>query len=268
MISLGIAGIPIGCKNCNTEQGIEYTAKLGLNAFELEFVHGVRLTEDKAKRIKAISQDMNIILSSHAPYYINLLSRDKNVLERSKQHIIQALRITDIAGGYVTAIHTGYLLPLLGKDENYRIVKDIYRELDEYRKNIGIRCRLGPESRGKLVGFGSMDFLIRLYQDVDVLPIFDIAHLQATREYDFRSKDEYYRFFKDVEIIDRLHIHFSEIEYNDKGEIKHLNLTTKYIPDYRIFLDVAIELGVNINVILETPDLENSAMRMREYLLK
>lgn len=268
MISIGVAGIPIGCIGCNTEQGIEYVARLGLDAFEIEFVHGVRLSEERAKNIKKLSEDKKIIISSHAPYYINLLSRNKDVLEKSKHHILQSLQVTDAAGGYVTAIHTGYVLSLLGAEENYKIVRDIYKELDDERKSLGIRCQLGPESRGKLAGFGSMSELLRLYQDLEILPVFDIAHLHATREYDFKTRDEYYRFFKDVEIINRLHIHFSEIEYNGKGEIKHLNLTTQYLPDYRIFIDVAKELGVKMNVIVETPDLETSALRMREYLLK
>ncbi|MCS7122850.1 MAG: TIM barrel protein [Candidatus Micrarchaeota archaeon] len=267
MIKFGTAGIPVGCKRCSSIDAIEYIKRVGLDSLELEFVRGVKMNETTAESIREMSNRLDVIISSHAPYYINLLSRDKNILERSKQHITKSLRITDIAGGYLTCIHTGYYVPLLGQEENYRIVRDLYRELNEWREQNRIKTKIAPESRGKKRGFGSVDELIRLYHDVDIMPVFDIAHIHATGEFDFRSEDEYHRFFR---LVDGLiyHVHFSEINYTDAGEKNHLNVGDRGEPDYRSFLKVAKEIGIKMNVISETPDLERSAIVMKTYYLK
>ncbi|MEM1971274.1 MAG: TIM barrel protein [Candidatus Anstonellales archaeon] len=267
-MKFGVAGIPVGCKRCNSEQGIRYVKSLGLDSMELEFVHGVKMSEEMASSIGRIAEDLGVTISSHAPYYINLLSRDKEVVTNSEEHIIRALKITDRAGGYVTAIHTGYMIDILGEEENYRIVKERYSKIEEFREQNSIRCKLGPESRGKRKGFGSLSQLIKLYEDLDVLPVFDIAHMHATGEFDFTKPSEFYRFFKSVDRIEKLHIHFSEIDYNHNGERRHLDLGERYQPDYRMFIDISRELGLGINVILETPDLERSALLMKEYYLK
>lgn len=267
MLRFGTAGIPIGCRGCSSIDAVEYIKKIGLDSLELEFVRGVKMSESAAKSIKEISERLDIKISSHAPYYINLISRDQNILERSKEHIRRALKITDVAGGYVTCIHTGYYVPLLGQEENYRVVRDIYRELNEWREQNGIKTEIGPESRGKKKGFGSVQELIRLYHDVNITPVFDIAHIHATGEFNFRVEEEYYRFFRMVEGI-IYHVHFSEIDYNEGGERNHLNVGEKGEPDYRAFLRVAKELGIEMNIISETPDLERSAMMMKTYYLK
>lgn len=267
-MEFGVAGIPNNCKSCSSLEALKYIKNIGLDSMELEFVRGVKMREETAIQIKRASEDCGVLISSHAPYYINLLSRDKNIVERSKKHILDSLRITDLAGGYVTAIHSGYMQHLLGAEENYKIIKEIYEELDQERKDMGIKCKMGPESRGKIKGFGDMNQLLRLMEEVDVLAIFDIAHLHATREFNFINKEEFYRFFKNVEHLEKLHIHFSEIDYGDSGEKSHLNLETKNEPNYKYFLEVAKELGVEMNIILETPDLENSALKMKNYYLK
>ncbi|MFN6992044.1 MAG: hypothetical protein ACK4MM_04925 [Fervidobacterium sp.] len=106
------------------------------------------------------------------------------------------------------------------------------------------------------------------FEKSNFIPVFDIAHLHATKEFNFTIKEEFYRFFKIIEKIDKIHIHFSEIDYGDSGEKSHLSLETKYEPNYKLFLEVAKEIGRELNIILETPDLEVSAIKMKKYCLK
>ena len=51
----------------------EYTAKMGLNAFEYQCGRGVRLGLDKAAKMAALAAPKDILFSVHAPYYICLL---------------------------------------------------------------------------------------------------------------------------------------------------------------------------------------------------
>jgi len=48
-----------------------YTAEMGLDAFEYQCGHGVRLGVDKARRMAADAAERGILFSVHAPYYIS-----------------------------------------------------------------------------------------------------------------------------------------------------------------------------------------------------
>ena len=51
-----------------------YTAEMGLDAFEYQCGHGVRLGVDKAGKMAADAAERGILFSVHAPYYISMSS--------------------------------------------------------------------------------------------------------------------------------------------------------------------------------------------------
>ena len=55
----------------------EYTAKMGLNAFEYQCGRGVRLGLDKAAKMAALAGPKDILFSVHAPYYISMSSLEE-----------------------------------------------------------------------------------------------------------------------------------------------------------------------------------------------
>ena len=71
-------------------EGLERCKKLGLGAAEVEFTYGVRMTNATAKQIGAAAKRLGIKLSVHAPYYINLASKEKSKLNASKKRILQS----------------------------------------------------------------------------------------------------------------------------------------------------------------------------------
>jgi deoxyribonuclease-4 len=83
-ILFGTAGVPLSAKKKTTEGGIERIHKLKLDAMEIEFVKGVKMSKEKAKNVKEIAEKLNIKLTVHAPYWINLNSSDKKILKNSK----------------------------------------------------------------------------------------------------------------------------------------------------------------------------------------
>ena len=62
------AGIPLRAKDYKT--GFETLKELDLNGLELEFVHGVRISDTSKEFLKNNKNDF--ILTAHAPFYINL----------------------------------------------------------------------------------------------------------------------------------------------------------------------------------------------------
>lgn len=74
MIWIGTGGAPISSKSGSTLSGIERIHELGLNAMQVEFVHGVNMGLDLAKEVGKLAKKLKVQLSIHAPYYINLAS--------------------------------------------------------------------------------------------------------------------------------------------------------------------------------------------------
>jgi len=71
----------------------EYTAKMGLNAFEYQCGRGVRLGLDKAARMAALAAERDILFSVHAPYYISMSSLEEDKRLNSIQYLLQSAAV-------------------------------------------------------------------------------------------------------------------------------------------------------------------------------
>ncbi len=268
-IRFGPAGIPIQCKGSSTLDGVKCCRELGLDAMEMEFVHGVRMGEGAAKEIAAVSKKLDISLSSHAPYYINLCTDDGRKLNNSKRHIFDAAKITSFAGGNITVFHPGFYQKLSPK-EAYARAKKVLVEIEESLVQNNIKIRLGAETVGKKTAFGSLDENIQLSSELEMVePVIDFAHLHARGDFKINGESDYLAIFEKLEsslgdYVKRFHCHFSEINYTEKGERNHLVLGSNNEPPYEPFIKVLAENGYCGTVICETPQIDVDAMKMME----
>lgn len=271
MIRFGPAGIPIQCKGSSTIEGVRCCAELGLTAMEMEFVQGVRLGEAAAAEVRKVAMETCISLSSHAPYFVNLCSKEEAKLKNSHRHIIASARITALAGGNITVFHPGFYLKQ-SPEEAFASAKKNLKEIESKLKQDGVKIRLGAETVGKKSAFGGLLENIKLSQQLDMVePVLDFAHLHARGDMRITGADDYKRIFDLLEkelgsYIKRFHCHFSEINYSDKGELNHLVLGTSDEPPFKPFMKVLAENGYAGTVICETPNLDIDAMTMKaEY---
>ncbi len=271
MIRFGPAGIPLQCEG-STLDGVICTHELGLTAMEMEFVHGVRMKEEQAKEISKAAKKLDISLSSHAPYYINLCSKEDQKVENSIRHIYMSAKITSIAGGIVTVFHPGFYQKL-GKDEAFSRAKKVLLQIQEKLQSENIRIVLGAETVGKKSAFGGLDENIRLSQEIEMVePVIDFAHLHARGDRRITSEDDYRFIFDRLEkelggYVKHFHSHFSEINYTDKGERNHLVLGESDEPPYKPFAKVLSENGYAGTVICESPKIDFDALKLqKEYL--
>lgn len=268
-VRFGPAGIPIQCDGDSTLDGIRCCKELGLGAMEMEFVRGVRMKEDYAKTLKKKAMDLDISLSSHAPYYINLCTKEAPKLENTKRHIITSARITYLAGGNITVFHPGYYQNRT-PEEAFSAAKDVLLGIQDQLTGEGIKVRLGAETVGKKSAFGGLEENIRLSQELEmVVPCIDFAHLHARGDYRIEGENDYRAIFKKLEdglgdYVKRFHCHFSEINYTDKGERNHLPLGSSDEPPFRPFMKVLAENGYSGTVICETPELDLDALKMKD----
>lgn len=97
-ILFGTAGVPHSAIDRSREGGIRRIRELNLGALELEFVQGVRMGEEKARKVGSIAKVDNTALRCHAPYYINLNSRYPEKITSSRDRIIHTAYISQILG--------------------------------------------------------------------------------------------------------------------------------------------------------------------------
>jgi deoxyribonuclease-4 len=122
---------------------------------------------------------------------------------------------------------------------------------------------------GKQTQFGTIEELIRLCNELDGMsPCMDFAHWHARTGVQ-NSYDEFIsiiRQFEDglgKEAVKNMHIHFSGINYGQKGERNHLNLLESDLR-YEELLRALIDCGVEGTVICESPNLEEDALLLRD----
>ncbi len=268
-IRFGPAGIPIQCQGKSSLDGVKCCAGLGLSAMEMEFVQGVRMKEDSAGEICRAAGPLDVSLSSHAPYYVNLCTDEPAKLANTKRHITASARITALAGGGITVFHPGFYQKLSPKEAYERARKNL-KEIEEELKAQGVKIRLGAETVGKKGAFGGLMENIRLSQELEMVePALDFAHLHARGDFRISGEKDYRAIFDLLEkelgdYVKRFHCHFSEINYSDKGELNHYVLGTNNEPPYKPFMKLLAENGYSGTVICETPKLDIDALTLQE----
>jgi len=272
-LHFGSAGIPISTKKRNTLEGIKECAKIGLDAMELEFVHGVNITEEKAEKVKKTAKQNNIKLTAHAPYYVNLNSEEKPKAHASVQRIAQSAKILGKAEGWSVVFHPGFYMKK-NETETYKTIKKYLEKILEKTNKQKNKVWIRPELMGKLGQFGSLKEIIKLSQETEgVLPTIDYAHVQARSI----GKDNNYQAFRKIletlekelgkQTLNNMHIHVAGVEYTEKGEKKHLPLKKSTLK-YKEIVKTWKEFNIKGIVISESPDNEKDALILKKIFEK
>ena len=107
-------------------ENLEKFKSLGLEACEIAFTYGVYIKSEKdAKEIGEAAKKLEIELSIHAPYWINLNSEEKEKVEKSKQRILDCLRVGTWLNATRVVFHPGYYNGFTKKETYENIMKEI-----------------------------------------------------------------------------------------------------------------------------------------------
>ncbi len=264
----GPAGIPTSAKKRSTKDGVIEVKALGLDAMEIEFVRRVSLDRKAAREVAKVASQLGVVLTVHAPYYVNLAAKDEEKTKASIERIYRSATIGAAAGAWSVCFHPGFYL---GRDpgEVYEQVKAGLRRVLEMLSDEGVEIWIRPETTGKLTQFGSLEETIRLSEELEmVLPVVDFAHIHARTNGAYNTYEEFREMLTLIEsklgreALDNMHIHVSGIDYGEKGEIQHLNLDESDF-NYRDLLRVLAEFKVKGVVICESPNLEEDALLLK-----
>ncbi|MBF4468571.1 MAG: TIM barrel protein [Methanobrevibacter arboriphilus] len=267
-VIFGPAGRPIDYKGA-AYKACSYIAKEGLRAYEYQAGRGLRIGQRSANTLKEESIKEDILVSIHAPYYINLSAVDEKKLHMSIETLMKTAQVADWMGAYRIVFHPGYYLKNNPSDALV-IAKNALNRVISKLDDEGIYdYTFAPETTGKRSQLGNIDEIIELCSSFDcVKPTIDFAHIHARGRGYIQKKDDYNCILSKLEDnleIDRLHCHFTRIEYTKAGERRHHTFDeVEYGPELKWLLESFIENDWKATVICETPLLDKDALKMKE----
>ena len=236
----GLGGVKEAVNN------LQQYSKLGLKACEIAFTYGIYIKDGmgEIEEIRKTAEKLDIKLSIHAPYYINLNSEDKKKIQDSKKRIIDCCKIGEKLGAEIVVFHPGFY-GKKSKEETYEnIKKEIIKLQEEIKKN-NWKIKIAPETTGKVNVFGSVEEILKLVRETGCYFCVDFSHVYARS----LGKTSYKEIFENFAKFSSLHCHFSGIEYGEKGEKNHTFTDEKEIKK----LLAVLPKDKDITIINESP---------------
>jgi deoxyribonuclease IV len=209
------------------EAAIELLLERGYAACEIDFEQKFWMDYPWAERFGELAREAGIVLSVHAPIagFMGHVERDKK--QRMAVGMLDhSAGVAVAAGAEVVVFHPGFLLGREREDA----IDSVVEQLAELRERLEGKNRAVPfgiEVMGRVRELGSIDDVIEISRRLDwVRPVLDFAHMHATSDGAFTDAER----FTDVlaaadEVIEEgapFHVHFSDIQYANRNETKHL----------------------------------------------
>ena len=237
------------------EEVLEEYHRLGLKACEISFTYGVYIkNKEDAIRIGKKAKELDIELTIHSQFWVNLNSSEKSKVKATKERILECCRTGELLGAKVVVFHPGYY----GKDREkaYETIKQGILDIMDVLKKEKLKIKIAPETMGKVNVFGSIDEVSRLVKETGCSFCIDYAHILA------RDKKVDYKKIEKLFPSKDWHVHFSGIVYGEKGEKHHIE-TPK---DAWQELLKNLPKNKNIRIINESPNpVEDSVEGLEIY---
>lgn len=264
------AGMPLRTEPKDYKNAFRVLDEMELDGIELEFVHGVRMSEGSQEVVKKASE--NKIITAHGPYYINLNSKEQEKIDASVVRIVDTAIMADKVGAYSITYHAAFYMNNDKKVVFDRVVTQTKKIIDIVEKeNLNVWIR--PETTGKVTQWGDLDEIIALSKEFkQVLPCVDFSHLHARTGGGLNAYEDFCRMLEKIgtEIgqyaLDNFHAHLAGIAYSAKGEKNHLELEQSDM-NYKDLLKALKEFNVKGALICESPNIEEDCKMIKEYYL-
>jgi len=182
---------------------------------------------DAAAALGEATAAADVALSLHAPIagFMGHAERGKK-LNMAFGMLDHSAGIAKAARCEVVVFHPGFLLGRSREDT----IDAVVEQLGELRARLEKKDRLVPfgiEVMGRVRDFGSIDDVCEIASRVDfVQPVLDFAHMHATSDGAFVDVDAFAGALEQADAVMEpglpFHIHFSDIQYANRNETKHL----------------------------------------------
>ena len=223
-LHFGPARVP---SQASPEEAVELLLARGMSACEIDFEGRFWMDYECAERLGELARANDIALSVHAPIagFMGHAERGKK-LNMAVGMLDHSAGIAVAAGAAPVVFHPGFLLGRTREDA----IDSVVEQLGELRERLEKKDRgvpFGIEVMGRVRDLGSLDDVVEIARRLDwVRPVIDFAHMHATSDGAFTSVEP---FLEALELADGViepdapfHIHFSDIQFANRNETKHL----------------------------------------------
>ncbi len=212
----------------------EWLSKQGLTAYEYSFGRGINVGDDKAKAVGEKAKEFGVEISVHAPYYINFANPADEMAEKSYNYLLNSCNKARAFGGNRIVFHPA-TVGKMTRGEAVELMKKRLKILaDIIRANGMDDCLFCPETMGKINQIGDVGEIAEFCKIADFfLPTIDFGHINARTYGSLKTEEDYDGIIAcllnaiGAERTNKLHIHFSKIEYSTGGEVRHLTFADK-----------------------------------------
>lgn len=269
--NFGTVGSPISTpkKPGGSVGAIQQIAALELDAFELGWVQSVRVSEETCAAIKNAGRETGVLISVHAPYFINLNANEEE-WPKSRKRLMDAAYYGSLAGATDVIFHPG---SYFGNppEQVLEVAIPRLRECVEDLRAAHNSITLRPETMGKSAMLGSLEDTLVMSKEIPgVAPCLDFAHLHARAgDGTMNSEEEWTAALKKYSealgkaALRTLHIHMSGIEYGEKGEKNHLPIAESDF-DLKGLFRALFKLNCSGRILCESPIMEEDSLYMKQ----
>lgn len=264
--------MPLSTGKGGYPRAFEIIEEMGLDGMEVEFVHGVRMSDETRSLLNTIQKEKNLVLTAHGPFYINLNSKEEEKIEASVQRIIDTAKTASDFGGYSITYHAAFYM---GGDKEtvYQQVKTQTKKIIDILEKNNIKMWIRPETTGKATQWGDYEEIIRLSKEFEqVLPCIDFSHIHARTAGEYNTYDEFCKVLERIGTelgefaLNNFHAHLAGIEYTQKGEKCHLILEESDM-NYKDLLKALKSFDVKGALVCESPNIETDAKLLKDYYM-
>src|SRR6059058_1095304 len=209
------------------ETAVEILLERGYTACEIDFEGRFWMDYEFAARLGELARASNIVLSVHAPIagFMGHAERGKK-LNMATGMLDHSAGIAKAAGAEVVVFHPGFLLGRTREDA----IDSVVEQLGELRERLEGKDRAVPfgiEVMGRVRELGSLDDVCEIASRLDwVRPVIDFAHMHATTDGAMSDVDAMAAALEQADAVIEdgapFHIHFSDIQFANRNETKHL----------------------------------------------
>jgi deoxyribonuclease-4 len=223
-IRLGPARIP---SRESPEEAVEILLERGYSACEIDFEGKFWMDYDFAAGLGELAREHGIALSVHAPIagFMGHAERGKK-LNMAVGMLDHSAGIAKAAGAEVVVFHPGFLLGRTREEA----IDSVCEQLGELRERLEKKDRAVPfgiEVMGRVRDLGSAEDVVEISRRCGwVRPVLDFAHMHATSDGAFLSPKPFAEALAAADAVLEagapFHIHFSDIQFANRNETKHL----------------------------------------------
>jgi deoxyribonuclease IV len=224
LIRFGPARVP---SRKSPDAAIEILQDRGSTACEIDFEGKFWMDYPWAERFGELARDARIVLSVHAPIagFMGHAERGKK-LNMAIGMLDHSAGVAKACGAELVVFHPGFLLGRTREDA----IESVVEQLGELRGRLEKKDRAVPfgiEVMGRVRELGAAEDVFAISARCSwVRPVLDFAHMHATSDGAFTSAAMFAGVLEVADgIIERdapFHIHFSDIQFANRNETKHI----------------------------------------------